>query len=67
MLGQGAQTRDWNRLGRPADRVAGRVEILWPVGQAGWNTGQIHFSCNHNTSKHQPKYTYIFYHKSNFL
>ena len=27
--------RDRNRLGRPAGRVAGRVEILRPAGQAG--------------------------------
>ena len=44
-------------------RVAGRVEILQPAGQAGWNTGQIVLSCNWKKSKHQPKYTYVFYHK----
>ena len=37
---------DWHRSGRPAGRVTGRVEILRPAGQAGWNTGQILFSCN---------------------
>ena len=34
---------DRHRSGRPAGRVAGRVEILRPAGQAGWNTGQILF------------------------
>ena len=29
-----------------AGRVAGRVEIFRPAGQAGWNTGQILLSCN---------------------
>ena len=43
-------TRDENRLGRLAGRVAGRVEILQPAGQAGWKTGQILLSC-----KLQPK------------
>ena len=47
--------------------VAGRVEILRLAGQAGWNTGQIILSGNQKTFKHQPKYTYIFYHKYNFL
>ena len=55
----GIQSRDGNRLGRPAGPVAGRVEILrlaGPVagrveilrlaGQAGWKTGQILFSGN---------------------
>ena len=32
---------DRHRWGRPADRVAGRVEILQPAGQAGWKTSQI--------------------------
>ena len=35
------RTRDGNRSGRPAGRVASRVEILRPAGQAGWKTGQI--------------------------
>ena len=29
-----------HRSGWPAGRVTGRVEILRPAGQAGWNTGQ---------------------------
>ena len=53
-------SRDGNRSGRPAGRVTGRVKILRPAGQAGWNTGQILLSCNLKTSKYQPKYTYIF-------
>ena len=32
---------DQHRSGRPAGRVAGRVEILRPAGQAGWKTGRI--------------------------
>ena len=54
---------DWHRSGRPAGRVAGRVEILRPAGQAGWKTSRIFLSGNQKSSKHQPKYTYIFYHK----
>ena len=34
------------RSGRPAGQVTGRVEILRPAGQAGWNIGQILLSCN---------------------
>ena len=30
-----------HRSDRPAGRVAGRVEILRPAGQAGWKTGRI--------------------------
>ena len=52
-------SRNGNRSGRPA----GQVEILRPAGQAGRNTGQILLSCNQKTSKHQPKYMYIFYYK----
>ena len=37
---------DRHRSGRPAGRVAGRVEILRPAGQAGWKTGQILVSGN---------------------
>ena len=44
-------------------RVTGRVEILRSAGQAGWKTNQILLSGNQKTSKHQPQYTYIFYHK----
>ena len=32
---------DRHRSGWPAGRVAGRVEILRPAGEAGWKTGQI--------------------------
>ena len=32
--------------GRVAGRVAGRVEIFLPAGQAGWKTGQILLSGN---------------------
>ena len=39
-------------------RVIGRVEIFRPAGKAGQKTGQILLSCNQNTPKHQPKYTY---------
>ena len=35
-----------NRSGRPAGRVAGRVEVLRPAGQAGRHTGQILLSDN---------------------
>ena len=35
----------WKPVGLPAGRVTGRVEILRPAGQAGWNTGQILLSC----------------------
>ena len=27
-------------------RVTGRIEILRPAGEAGWNTDQILLSCN---------------------
>ena len=37
---------DRHRSGRPAGRVAGRVQILRPAGQAGWKTGQILLSGN---------------------
>ena len=37
---------DRHQSGRPAGRVAVRVEILRPAGQAGWKTGQILFSGN---------------------
>ena len=37
---------DRHRSGWPAGRVAGRVEILQPTGQAGWKTGQIPLSGN---------------------
>ena len=36
---------DRHRLGRPASRVTGRLEILRPVGQAGWKTGLTDLSC----------------------
>ena len=32
---------DLHRSGRPAGRVAGRVEILRLAGQVGWKTAQI--------------------------
>ena len=35
---------DRHRSSRPAGRVAGRVEILRPAGEAGWKTGQIFLS-----------------------
>ena len=35
-----------HRSGRPADQVAGRVEILRLAGQAGWKTGRILLSGN---------------------
>ena len=54
---------DRHRSGQPAGRVAGRVEILRPAGQACWKTGQILLSGNYKASKRQPKYNYIFYHK----
>ena len=37
---------DRHRSGRPAGRVAGRLEILRPAGQAGWKIGQILLSGN---------------------
>ena len=29
-----------------SEMETGRIEILRPAGQAGWNTGQILLSCN---------------------
>ena len=54
---------DRHRSGRPVGGVAGRVEILQPAGQACRKTGQILLFWNKKTSKHQPKYTSILYHK----
>ena len=46
-----------------SEMETGRVEIIRPASQAGWNTGQILLFCNQKTFKHQPKYTYIFCYK----
>ena len=43
--------------------VGSRFFEIQPAGQAGWKTGQILLFWNQKTSKHQPKHTYIFYHK----